>query len=84
MEYGTFTSGTATKKGVKRSEERVCMTTEPLVNCGNASLPSGPITIVAVHVAETCSYISGEVHVKQMCRLRRKAHSYTKAKLNCH
>lgn len=36
-------------------------------------LRSGPITVVAVCVTVTCSYISEEVHV----RLRHRAHGYT-------
>ncbi len=51
------------------------------MNCGNASLPSGPITVVAVHVAAMCSYISGEVQVKLQRRLWCRACSNTKATL---
>ncbi len=38
--------------------------------CGDACLPSGPITVVAVGIAAMCSYIFGEVHVQLQHRPR--------------
>jgi len=35
---------------------------------GNATVPSGPITDLVVHVPGACGSISGEVHVKLQCR----------------
>ncbi len=47
------TSGFATQKEEKKSEEMICTITDPFERdsvCGNGSLPSGPIIVVVVRM----------------------------------
>ncbi len=78
----TFTSGTATQKGDKMLNlyDHWTVWGRRRVSCGNASPPNGPITVVAVCITTTCSYISGELHIKLLCRLWCGPSSYMEAK----
>ncbi len=49
---------------------------------GNASPPSGPITVLMIRVAATCSYIFEGVHVNIRRRLWCRARTYTERRFD--